>query len=92
MKSAEVIRSQAAAFDDALERADVLITSGGLGPTADDLTTECLAALFGAPLEMDEELLAFITSLFVARGFPMPETNKKQALRPVGADILHEYQ
>jgi nicotinamide-nucleotide amidase len=77
-----------ACMKDALERADVLITSGGLGPTADDLTTECLAALFGAPLTMDEELLAFITSLFVARGFPMPETNKKQALRPVGADIL----
>jgi nicotinamide-nucleotide amidase len=73
---------------EALERADVLITSGGLGPTADDLTTECLAALFGAPLVMDEELLAFITSLFMARGFAMPESNKKQALRPVGADIL----
>ncbi len=77
-----------ACMKEALERSDVLITSGGLGPTADDLTTECLAALFGAPLQMDEELLAFITSLFVARGFPMPETNKKQALRPMGADIL----
>ncbi|CAN5594045.1 competence/damage-inducible protein A [soil metagenome] len=77
-----------ACMKDALERADVLITSGGLGPTADDLTTECLAQLFGAPLNIDEELLAFITSLFVARGFAMPETNKKQALRPQGADIL----
>lgn len=72
----------------ALSRADVLITSGGLGPTPDDLTTECLADLLGGPLVMDQELLAYITSLFAARGFPMPESNKKQALRPTGSDIL----
>lgn len=72
----------------ALSRADILITTGGLGPTADDLTTQCIADAFGAPLEMDEEVLAYITSLFVSRGFPMPESNKKQALRPQGADML----
>jgi len=77
-----------ACMREALSRSDVLITSGGLGPTADDLTTECLAGLCGAPLEMDQDLLAFITGLFAARGFAMPESNKKQALRPRGADIL----
>lgn len=72
----------------ALNRADVLITTGGLGPTADDLTTQCIADAFGAPLVLDEEVLAYITSLFVSRGFPMPESNRKQALRPQGAEIL----
>lgn len=72
----------------ALSRADILITTGGLGPTADDLTTQCVADAFGGELEMDQEVLAYITGLFTARGFPMPESNRKQALRPRGADIL----
>ncbi|MBP7579113.1 MAG: hypothetical protein KA794_20520, partial [Candidatus Obscuribacter sp.] len=72
----------------ALSRADVVITSGGLGPTADDLTTECLAQVFDAPMDMDEEVLAFIQSLFASRNLRMTESNRKQALRPRGADIL----
>ncbi|MBU6451666.1 MAG: competence/damage-inducible protein A [Cyanobacteria bacterium REEB67] len=72
----------------ALRRSDILITSGGLGPTADDLTTECLAQVFNAPLETDQQVLAFIESLFAARNIKMPKTNAKQALRPRGADIL----
>lgn len=72
----------------ALTRSDVLITSGGLGPTADDLTTECIAQVFGAPLDSDQEVLKFIEGLFVARGLKMPPSNAKQALRPRGAQIL----
>ena len=72
----------------ALRRSDVLITSGGLGPTADDLTTECLAQVFGAPLDVDQAVLTFIQGLFETRGLKMPPTNAKQALRPRGADIL----
>jgi nicotinamide-nucleotide amidase len=72
----------------ALRRADVVITSGGLGPTADDLTTECLAQVFDAQMEMDEEVLAFIQALFASRNLRMTESNRKQALRPRGADIL----
>ncbi len=72
----------------ALSRADILITSGGLGPTADDLTTECLAELFEAPLDFDETVFAKIEKFFIASRFPMPESNRKQALRPRGADIL----
>jgi nicotinamide-nucleotide amidase len=72
----------------ALRRSDVLITSGGLGPTADDLTTECIAQVFNAPLETDQQVLAFIESLFAARNIKMPQSNAKQALRPRGADIL----
>jgi len=72
----------------ALTRADILITTGGLGPTADDLTTETLAEIFDAPLDFDREVLSKIESYFAASRFPMPESNRKQALRPRGADIL----
>jgi len=72
----------------ALKRSDVLITSGGIGPTADDLTTESIAQVFDAPLELDQEVLDFITSLFAARGLNMPQSNAKQAMRPRGAQIL----
>ncbi len=72
----------------ALDRADVLITTGGLGPTSDDLTTECIAEFFKAELIFDEEVFAAIRSLFQHRNFPMPESNRKQALRPHGSDLL----
>lgn len=72
----------------ALGRADILITSGGLGPTADDLTTECIAQVFDAPMDMDEEVLAFIQELFASRNIRMTDSNRKQALRPRGSDIL----
>ncbi len=72
----------------ALRRSDILITSGGLGPTADDLTTECIAQVFGAPLDLDQEVFNFIQGLFAARGLKMPPSNAKQALRPRGAQIL----
>jgi nicotinamide-nucleotide amidase len=72
----------------ALNRADVLITTGGLGPTADDLTTECLAEFFQSELVFDQEVFDYISALFRERNYPMPESNRKQALRPVGADKL----
>jgi nicotinamide-nucleotide amidase len=72
----------------ALDRSDIVITTGGLGPTADDLTTECIAELFEVPLIFDEALFEHIRHLFASRNFAMPESNRKQALRPEGADIL----
>ncbi len=72
----------------ALRRADILITTGGLGPTADDITTECLAELLNTPLGFDKEIFAQIEKFFIAAGYAMPETNRKQALRPKGADSL----
>jgi nicotinamide-nucleotide amidase len=72
----------------ALRRADILITTGGLGPTADDLTTECLAELFECPLDFDQEIFDGIEKFFKVAGYPMPATNRKQALRPSGADVL----
>ncbi len=72
----------------ALDRSDVVITTGGLGPTADDLTIECIAEFFGAQMEFDAASLEKIEGFFKRRGVPMPETNRKQAYRPVSSTIL----
>lgn len=72
----------------ALSRADLIIMSGGLGPTYDDLTKETVAAVFGRTMEMHEPSLARITQYFQARGRVMTENNKKQAMMPVGATVF----
>src|SRR5687768_6943358 len=65
----------------ARERADVIITSGGLGPTEDDLTKEAIAQVFGERLVMHEPSLTQIRAFFARRGVTeMPERNAKQAL------------
>lgn len=69
----------------ALTRADIIILSGGLGPTADDLTVECMAKALGVELDMHEPSLEQIKKFFSARNIAMPETNSKQALVPRGA-------
>lgn len=66
-------------IDRAFARSDVTLTSGGLGPTSDDLTRETIARVFGEEMSVQDDLLAHLKSLFVNRGFPMPETNIKQA-------------
>jgi len=72
----------------ALERADILILSGGLGPTTDDLTKETAANVMGMPLVMDAHSLERIEGFFQIRGLEMTENNKKQALVPRGAIVL----
>jgi nicotinamide-nucleotide amidase len=71
-----------------LNQSEILLITGGLGPTADDLTTESIAQTFGVELVHDEAVLQRIADFFRQRGYPMPETNRKQALRPAGADLL----
>lgn len=77
-----------AAMLEALSRADLLITSGGLGPTGDDLTKETAAELFGRPMYLDRASLERIESYFAARHNTMTENNLKQAMMPEGAVIF----
>jgi nicotinamide-nucleotide amidase len=74
-----------AAFQLAVGRADVVVATGGLGPTADDLTRDALAAAAGVPLVRDEASLEHIRQLFASRGRAMPERNVIQADFPAGA-------
>jgi nicotinamide-nucleotide amidase len=76
------------AIESSVGRADVLIVTGGLGPTSDDLTRELAAAALGLDLITDEAALRSIEAFFAARGRPMAEVNRKQALVPVGCDVL----
>jgi nicotinamide-nucleotide amidase len=68
-----------AAFGEALAHADLVVSTGGLGPTPDDLTREAIAALTGETPAVDPELETWLRELFVRRSLPFPETNRKQA-------------
>lgn len=72
----------------ASDRSKILIFTGGLGPTPDDLTTEAIADFFGVPLVEREDVLEDIAEKFAQRGREMTPNNRKQALIPKGAEIL----
>ncbi|WP_013321566.1 competence/damage-inducible protein A [Gloeothece verrucosa] len=72
----------------AISRASILIFTGGLGPTPDDLTTEAIADFFETPLEEKPELIQEIADKFAQIGRVMTDNNRKQALVPKGAEIL----
>lgn len=76
------------ALDAAFAEADLVITSGGLGPTYDDLTKETVAAYFGREMEMHEESLFAIRSYFERTGRVMTKNNEKQAMMPKGAIVF----
>lgn len=77
-----------AALREALERADGVITIGGLGPTDDDLTREALASVLGEPLVLDEGEAARLREFFAARGRTANERQLRQALRPANAQPI----
>ena len=72
-------------LEQAVARSDVLIVTGGLGPTPDDMTREAVAEAFGLRLQRDESLVATIRSMFERLGREMPEENLRQADVPSGA-------
>jgi nicotinamide-nucleotide amidase len=76
------------AVREALSRADLIITTGGLGPTSDDLTRDLMAQLLGKKLRLDEAVFDHIQKRFAARNLPMPKDNEVQALVPEGALVL----
>lgn len=80
----------AAAVREALERSGGVITSGGLGPTADDLTKPSIAAIFGRGMWMDERIVDDLKARWKARGWPgeLPAANRQQALIPEGCEII----
>ena len=82
------LAAQVQAFGDLARAADLLICTGGLGPTADDLTRQALARAVGDSLVEDPISLEQVRACFEARGRPMPSINAIQALRPSGARAL----
>lgn len=76
------------AIRDALRRSKVVITTGGLGPTEDDITRKVAARAMGRRLLLDETVLAEIRERFRAFGRPMPERNSRQAMVIDGAEVL----
>jgi nicotinamide-nucleotide amidase len=73
----------------ATERADVIIITGGLGPTADDLTRQAIADVHDLPLVLHDELLEYIRNMFAQRGREMPQSNNVQAMLPQGAVAIN---
>lgn len=77
------------AVEESLNRADVVIVTGGLGPTTDDITCETVASLLNLELHLDQAVIKYIESIFSSRGLELTEPNKSQALIPEGAEVLH---
>ncbi len=76
------------AFEEMVVRADVVLITGGLGPTSDDLTREIVAETLGIDLHQDEQALRILEAFFALRNKPMVPANLRQAMVPTGADVL----
>lgn len=89
LRVADEVAPLAREVEEAFARARLVVLSGGLGPTPDDVTREAVALALGEPLELDEAVLGEIEAFFRARGRAMPEANRKQALKIPSATWLH---
>lgn len=76
------------ALKDATQRADVVILTGGLGPTKDDVTKHTIADFFQSKLILNQEVLDWVTQIFARRNLPMLESNTQQAMVPENCEIL----
>jgi len=76
------------AIEEAAARADVVLVSGGLGPTNDDVTRESTAALLGLPMQQDAGITAHLEAYFSKRNKPVSVATLRQAMVPVGASVL----
>lgn len=79
----DVVEEILTAFEEAEKRADIVLITGGLGPTSDDLTKPCLARYFGCGMAIHEGALADVTEFFTSRGRALTELNRLQASLPV---------
>jgi nicotinamide-nucleotide amidase len=75
-------------FRQALDRVDLVILTGGLGPTEDDLTRDAVATVLELPMHEDPAIVDWIAQRFARRGLQMPENNRRQAMVPRGATVL----
>jgi nicotinamide-nucleotide amidase len=85
---ADDLADNLAVFRTACGRADLVVSTGGLGPTLDDLTREVIAGVMGVPLEEHGPSLEHIQGMFARRGRVMPDRNRVQALLPRGAEAI----
>ena len=75
-------------LNSALEWADLIVVTGGLGPTEDDITRDAVAQAMRVPLDLHEEIVDRLRERFAARGLRMPDINRRQAMVPRGATVL----
>jgi nicotinamide-nucleotide amidase len=85
---ADDVGELARVIDGALAWADLIVITGGLGPTEDDITRDAVASVLGTPLDVDESIVNRIRDRFARRGMTMPEINRRQAMVPRGATVL----
>lgn len=76
------------ALEDARKRADIILITGGLGPTKDDVTKHTLVDYFSTHLVLNQEVLDWVNSIFRKRNIPMPESNNLQAMVPENCEVL----
>jgi nicotinamide-nucleotide amidase len=85
---ADDVGELARVIEGALAWAHLVVITGGLGPTEDDLTRDAVARVLGVPLEVDEAIVDRIRERFERRGMTMPEINRRQGMVPRGATVL----
>src|SRR4051812_38081890 len=78
----------AALLQGVLGWADLVMMTGGLGPTEDDITRDAVARVLGVPVDLDEQIIESLRERFAKRGFTMTDNNRRQAMVPRGAQVL----